>query len=71
MDPAEHPAGGFVPHVNIFENNGRFEIDLIMSFKVPELAKALENVIKEHALPVQSSPERSFILLYSDWHDGM
>lgn len=65
------PAAGKTLHLNIIEHNGEFRIACLACSDVSLLADALEQVIKDHGLPVQRTLERRFSLPLTAWREGM
>ena len=65
------PAGGKTMHLNMIEHNGEFHIACLACSDISPLADALEQVIKDHGLPVQRTPEQQFSLPLTAWREGL
>ena len=63
------PALGKTLHVNVIEHNGEFCINCLAMNEIPNIIKALEQVIKDHSLPVKSTPMRRFTLSATAWRE--
>lgn len=65
------PAGGKTLHLNMIEHNGEFRISCLACCEITPLTDALEQVIKDHGLPVQRTPEQQFSLPLTAWREGL
>ena len=65
------PAGGNTLHLNIIEHNRQFHIACLACSDIAPLTDALEQVIRDHGLPVERTPESCFALPLTDWRNGM
>ncbi|MBQ6345933.1 MAG: hypothetical protein IJI71_00060, partial [Clostridia bacterium] len=65
------PAGGRSLHLNIIEHNGEFRITCLACSDVSAIADALDQVMKDHGLPVRSMPVQRFTLPLTCWREGM
>ena len=65
------PAMGKTLHLNIIEHNGKFRITCLACNDITPLTDVLEQVIKDHGLPLERIPEQRFILPSTNWRDGM
>ncbi|MBR4333888.1 MAG: hypothetical protein IKP72_14505 [Clostridia bacterium] len=65
------PAAGKTLHLNMIEHNGEFRIACLACSSVSPLTDALEQVIKDHGLPVQRTPEQQFSLPLTAWREGL
>ena len=64
------PAGGKTLHLNIIEHNGEFRITCLACNDIPTVADALEQVLKDHDLPVKRFPKQRFSLPLTAWREG-
>ncbi|MBR3107181.1 MAG: hypothetical protein IKH30_08375, partial [Clostridia bacterium] len=64
------PAGGKTLHLNIIEHNGEFRITCLACNDIPTVAEALEQVLKDHELPVKRFPVQRFSLPLTAWREG-
>ena len=64
------PAGGKTLHLNIIEHNGEFRITCLACNDIPTVADALEQVLKDHELPVKRFPVQRFSLPLTAWREG-
>ena len=65
------PAGGNTLHLNVIEHNGEFRVTCLAMNDISNIAGALEQVMKDHGLPVQSVPLRRFTLPLTAWREGI
>ena len=65
------PAAGKTLHLNVIEHNGEFRITCLAMSDVSGIAGALDQVMKEHGLPVKSVPVQSFTLPLTAWREGI
>ena len=65
------PAAGKTLHLNVIENNGEFQITCLACSDVSAIANALEQVMKDHDLPVRSIPMQRFTLPRTAWREGL
>ncbi len=65
------PALGNTLHLNVIEHNGQFRIACLACNDVTPLIDALEQVIRDHGIPLERRPEQRFILPKTNWRDGM
>jgi len=65
------PAAGNTLHLNMIEHNGEFRVTCLAMSDVSHIAEALDQVIRDHGLPVQSIPVRRFTLPLTAWREGM
>jgi len=65
------PAGGNTLHLNIIEHNAQFLIACLACADITPLTDALEQVIRDHGIPVERTPEQCFSLPMTNWRDGM
>lgn len=65
------PAAGNTLHLNVIEHNGEFRVACLACSDVTPLVDALEQVIKDHGLPVQRAPQQRFGLPLTAWREGM
>ncbi len=65
------PALGNTIHMNVIEHNGQFCITCLACSDIPAITDALEQVIRDHGLPLERSPEQRFSLPKTNWRDGM
>ena len=64
------PAAGKTVHLNVIEHNGVFRIACLSGADASALAAAIEQVMREHELPVQSLPAQSFQLVHTVWRES-
>ena len=65
------PALGNTLHINIIEHNGSFRLTCLACSDITPILDALEQVIKDHELPFERTPEQRFTLPKTNWRDGM
>ncbi len=65
------PAAGNTLHLNVIEHNGEFRITCLAMSDVSNIAGALDQVIRDHGLPVESVPVRRFTLPRTAWREDM
>ena len=65
------PAAGNTLHLNVIEHNGEFRVACLAMSDVSNIADALEQVIKDHGLPVQRAPQQRFTLPLTAWREGL
>ena len=65
------PAAGNTLHLNIIEHNGEFRITCLACSDISAIAGALDQVMKDHGLPVQSIPVQRFTLPMTAWREGI
>jgi hypothetical protein len=65
------PALGNTLHLNVIEHNGQFRIACLACNDITPVTDALEQVIKDHGLPLERRPEQRFTLQQTNWRDGM
>ena len=64
------PAAGNTLHLNVIEHNGEFRITCLACNDIPTVAEALEQVLKDHDLPVKRFPKQRFSLPLTAWREG-
>lgn len=64
------PAAGNTLHLNVIEHNGEFRITCLACNDIPTVADALEQVLKDHELPVKRFPVQRFSLPLTAWREG-
>jgi hypothetical protein len=64
------PAGGNTLHLNIIEHEGEFRVTCLAMCDISAIAGALDQVMKDHGLPVQSLPVQRFTLPMTAWREG-
>lgn len=65
------PALGNTLHLNVIEHEGQFRITCLCCSEIPTITDALEQVIREHGLPLERQPLQRFTLPKTNWRDGM
>ena len=65
------PAAKNTLHLNVIEHNGEFRIACLACSDVSAIADAMDQVMKDHGLPVQSIPVQRFNLPMSAWREGI
>ena len=65
------PAVGKTLHLNVIEHNGEFRITCLACSDVSAIADAIEQVMKDHGLPVRSLPVQRFTLPLTCWREGI
>lgn len=65
------PAAGKTLHLNIIENNGEFCIACLACSDVSAITDALDQVMKDHGLPVRTMPVQRFTLPRTCWREGI
>ena len=64
------PAAGSTLHINVIEHAGQFRVNCLACSDIAPLADTLEQVIKEHGLPVSRTSEQRFSLPLTVWREG-
>ena len=65
------PPAGNTLHINMIEHHKRFRIDCLACNDITPLMDALEEALKNHALPAQRIEEQRFTLALSAWREGL
>ena len=65
------PGRGNTLHLNMIEHDGQFRITCLACSDITPITDALEQVIKDHGLPLERTPEQRFTLPRTNWRDGM
>ena len=65
------PAAGNTLHLNVIEHNGEFRVTCLACSDVSAIADAIEQVMKDHGLPVRSLPVQRFTLPLTCWREGI
>ena len=65
------PPAGKTVHLNVIENNGQFCIACLSCSDISVLTDALEQVIRDHGLPVQRTAVQRFSLPLVTWREGI
>jgi len=65
------PAAGNTLHLNVIEHNGEFRVTCLACSDISSIAGTLEQVMKDHGLPVQSIPVQRFTLPLTCWREGI
>ena len=65
------PPEGNTLHMNIIEHDGQFRIACLACSDVSTLTDTLEQVIRDHGLPLQRTPEQRFTLPLTCWREGI
>lgn len=65
------PAAGKTLHLNVIEHNREFRITCLACSDVSAIADAIEQVMKDHGLPVRSLLVQRFTLPLTCWREGM
>lgn len=65
------PAIGNTLHMNIIEHDGCFRIACLACSDITPLIDVMEQVFRDHGLPVQRTPEQRFILPRTCWREGI
>ncbi len=64
------PAAGNTLHLNVIEHNGEFRIACLACSDISDIAETLQQVMKDHGLPVQSIPVQRFTLPKTAWREA-
>jgi len=65
------PAAGNTLHLNVIEHNGEFRVTCLAMSDISAISGALEQVMKDHGLPVECVPMRRFTLPLTAWREGV
>ena len=65
------PAAGKTLYLNVIEHNGEFRITCLACSDVSAITDALDQVMKDHGLPVRSLPVQRFTLPLTCWREGI
>ena len=65
------PALGNTIHMNIIEHEGQFRVTCLACSDITPITDALEQIIRDHGLPLERTPEQRFTLPETNWRDGM
>jgi len=65
------PAAGNTLHLNVIEHNGEFRVTCLAMSDISAISGALEQVMKDHGLPVECVPMRRFTLPQTAWREGV
>ena len=65
------PPEGNTLHLNVIEHNGEFHVTCLAMNDISAIAAALDQVIRDHSLPVRSIPVRRFTLPNTAWREGI
>ncbi|MBR5108845.1 MAG: hypothetical protein IK099_01520 [Clostridia bacterium] len=65
------PAAGNTLHLNVIEHNGEFRVACLACSDVTPLTDVMEQVIKDHGLQVQRTPQQRFGLPLTAWKEGL
>ena len=65
------PAIGNTLHLNMIEHNEQFRITCLACSDITPITDALEQVMKDHGLPLERMPVQRFTLPKTNWRDGM
>ncbi len=65
------PAIGSTLHLNMIEHDGQFRITCLACNDIAPVTDALEQVIRDHGLPLERTPMQRFALPKVNWRDGM
>ncbi len=65
------PPAGNTMHLNMIEHNGQFCIACLVCNEIPVLMDTLEQVIRDHGLPVSRTAIQRFSLPSASWREGI